>query len=74
MCASFPHDKQVKEKDGVIERSGSQREGSKRRPKRVTDGQRPAQGVQQDTKRENDGRKRNTQRQKSLTRSHIPVF
>ena len=74
MCASFPRDKQVKEKDGVIERSGSQREGSKRRPKRVTDGQRPTQGVQQETKRENDGRKINTQRQKSLTMSHIPVF
>lgn len=74
MCASFPRDKQVKEKDGVIERSGSQREGSKRRPKRVTDGQRSTQGVQQETKRENDGRKINTQRQKSLTRSHIPVF
>lgn len=74
MCASFPCDKQVKEKDGVTERSSFQREGSKRRPKGVTDGQRPTQGGEPETKRENDDRKRNTQRQRNLTRSHIPVF
>ena len=56
------------------ETSRSQREGNMRKPERVTDGQRPTQGVQQETKWENDDRKRNTQRQQSFTRTHIPVF
>lgn len=58
---------------GSLKGAAFKGEGSKRRPKGVTDGQRPTQEGSQRQK-ENDDRKGTLKDRGNLTRPHIPVF